>query len=232
MYSIATIAVSLYSLQIYITEVGFHAAPPSPLDLMSEYYAQSWYYSTARSETIIKCLQATKNYLDFFLALPNEAILNFCLPDLFRLVYAVLVLGTFTTGCGSPTLDDAHMREASGMLYYLDGLNTKTSSMITHTGSEENRDYMWHMRCIFQKTKTWYSCIAAQSRSSGYLGLDSRYLSFMNILPGILGKCTDESTILSRHTEGNTETEYSASQPWPDGMSEFRLIVDHPVILN
>jgi len=215
-----------------MTEVGFHATNPSPFELMSGDSAQSWYYSNARKEVLISCLQAAKDYLDFFLALPNKAILKFSLPDFLRLMYAVLVLGIFATDCGVPTLDGAFMRNASDLSHYLDALNTKTTSMITYTGSEENRDFVWHMRCIFQKTKSFYSFNDAPSPPFENPRLDGADMGFMNLLPSVLGKCNDSLAILPKPTEVNADAEYVGIQPWSDLTWALHQIVDHSYTFN
>jgi hypothetical protein len=107
------LSMSYHFLRVYINEVGFHASPPSQIELISgQSSLEAWYFSNARNESLIACLQAAKNFLDRFIELTPHQTVDFILSDYLRLVYAVLVLGRFTTGCDCPAFD------ASSSMYF------------------------------------------------------------------------------------------------------------------
>jgi len=214
-----------------MTEVGFHAKPPTPFELLSKYSAKPWYYSTARNDTLLSCLQATKNYLDLFLTFSNEVILNLGLLEYLRLVYAILVLTSFSNGCDAPTVDHEYMRNAANLSYYLDVLSSRTGSMITYTGSEENRDYMSYLRCKLQ-TNSWFSSNSEKSQFAECVLPNSGNKGFMDILSNSEGTCFDELTLSSKRMEGNAGTENLVSQPWPFVMSDFHLNAVHPTTMT
>jgi len=184
---------SYHSLKVYMNEVGFHASVPSPRELMSGNSSQTWYYSAARNEILIACLQSTKSYLDYFLTLSSSELFNFTIPDFLRLIYAILILSRFTSGCDAPTLDVGYMRKTANLGYYLDSLIFKTDSLITHDGAKERQDCIYLVRSLFQGSKLWYNRVIGETASAAFGETEIPELSFMDILPSILGRCVDLS---------------------------------------
>ncbi len=172
----------LYVVRIYVNEVGFHATP-LPEEMMSpQLSARSWYQSTARNETLIRCLQASKDYLDRFLSFPAEAPMSGTLPDILGYVYAVLVLGAFATSCDAPHLDVLQIREMANYDYYLNSLVSKLSKAIASRPPGANT-YLQHVYALFQQTKVWYAQILMDPSIDGFANIGSPGFSFMDILP-------------------------------------------------
>lgn len=185
---------SYHFLRIYISEVGFHASPPSPLELMSgQSSLKAWYFSSARNESLIACLQASKNYLDRFIELTPRQTIDFILPDYLRLVYAVLILGRFTTGCDCPVLDASYVRKTANMGYYLDKLIGKANDLIMLSPDGDVNDTFYHLRKLWEQSKQWFNEIAIDPACARECSLGQPELNFMDILPSAIGKCVDFS---------------------------------------
>ena len=173
-------------MKTWVAEVGFHAKPSTIFSPESD---QSWYYSLARCEALLSCLQASKDYLDYFLTLSSEVVLGYTLPEYIRLVYTVLILVRFTTGCDSPLLNDENMRESADLPRYLDALIRKFNTMITYQDSEEVRNYIWRLRSLFKMYKTVYN----QEELSKMYGIlkeaDGSDSNFPSIMSSLVGEC-------------------------------------------
>lgn len=167
-----------------MNEVGFHAKVPSAGDLLSGQSAGAWYYSTARTESLITCLRASTEYLDYSLALSPEDFIDFTMDSLLRLMYGVLIHGRFATGCDAPCLDATQLRETSKLSYYLDSFVNKTESLL-----KSSQGYRYHIHKIFVGSKLWYEQMLAQLPLVGFDDCNLLKLEFMDILPSILGSC-------------------------------------------
>jgi hypothetical protein len=122
--------------------------------------------------------------------LPSQELLSFTLYDFVRLIYVVLVLGRFSSGCGSPTLDPGFMRESANFEHYIVQLICMTEPLIEFSEGEERVDYMWHVRRLFQASK---ACLDRVSSDIFSLGTTEPELAFMEIFPSIIGRCVDLS---------------------------------------
>jgi hypothetical protein len=213
-----------YSLRIYVNEIGFHARSPNPLDMVSGGYTlQAWYYSAARNECMMRCLEASKDYLDRFLSLPSRQIVNFTLPDFIRLVYSMLVLGAFASGLDAPTLDVAHVRQAANLDYYLDSLVDKTGKIIKAGNIGNCCDYMAKLNDLFTQSKVWYGQITNEPSAIGYCILGRADFSFMDIISTIIGRCVDFSGICS---EGSDEQWTDLFAEWSGDLDLSSIPID------
>jgi hypothetical protein len=172
-----TIAMAYQTNKIYLHEVGFHSSIPNHFDSASSY--RRWYFSSARSDALFACLQATKESLDRLLSLPSQELLSFTMYDFIRLIYTVLVLGRFSTGCDSPNLDRTESQSQASFEPYIVRLITMTEPLITVSEGEDRIDYMWHVRRLFQVSKVW---IDQFSTGLPLTGLESE-LCYMDVLP-------------------------------------------------
>jgi hypothetical protein len=175
-------------VNIYINEIGLHATRPGPVPSIAD--AQSscreWYYSVARTDALVACIESAKKYLDAYLMLPKSEVFQNTIMEEIKLVYTILIIGRFTSGFDSPFLDPSYLREAAKLGYYMSALIERLSEIITFNGNGRERiDYFWHFRRIFQHTKNWHE---EQVRGGFYTTLetnglpDCMDLSFMDIL--------------------------------------------------
>lgn len=121
-----------YHLCTFVNEVGFHKTvlpPPDSRTDQSSYH--TWCSSLTRSEVLISCLTAAKDYLERYLSLPNEALFNATFADHAKLVYNVLILKLFATWAtdNDSTLDAAHIQHSANFLFYTQALVCKFESM-------------------------------------------------------------------------------------------------------
>lgn len=168
--------------KVYLHEVGFHASIPNRFENVADY--QDWYFSSARSDALIACLQATRECLDRLLARPSEELLSFTIYEFVRLIYTVLVLGRFNIGCNSPTLDTTEIRRQASFEPYIIKLITMTDPLITVSEGEERMNYIWHLRRLFQASKVWLDQVSSGALSSQF---SENELCFMSLLPATHG---------------------------------------------
>jgi hypothetical protein len=174
-----------------MNEVGFHAKVPEPFQIHSGQTTRAWYYSPARNESLVNCLQASKDFLDYVLALPSSEFLDFTIPEFICLIYGILVLGRFSTGCDAPCIDAEHMRKSSNLFYYLDSFISKTKTLVTYIGGKMKPDFILHLLRLFMGSKIWYSRIISELEPAGCSDASVSNMSFMNILPAIMGSCAE-----------------------------------------
>ncbi|TAQ88277.1 hypothetical protein B7494_g3380 [Chlorociboria aeruginascens] len=179
-----SISMLYFGIRVYMNEIGFHAVPPSPMDMMpGQSSRHSWYSSVARTEALIRCQDATRDYMDRFLSLPSHELRHFLVTDFIRLVYSVLVLGKFTTGCDAPSLNAAHTRKSANLGNYLDALITKLGGTGAYTSNPLERDCFTHLGMFFRRCKAWYTESLMDPFVSEDTILGCAELSFMEILP-------------------------------------------------
>ena len=208
-----------YNLRIYVNEVGFHAVQPSEMDVMSSTTTlRSWYYSAARNESLIRCLQATKDYLDRYLRLTPEDIANLSLTDIISLVYAVLILGAFATGaCDSQSLDIAHIMQSANLDYYLDSLSEQALQLIAGAKPGSN-NYMSHLYDLMQQSKIWYAQLVKDPTPIGMCLVGRPNFSFMEIIPTIVGRCVDFSGLTTSAISSGL-SDVSSDEQWTEILS-------------
>jgi hypothetical protein len=210
-----------YNLRIYVNEIGFHAIKPSEIEVVSSTTAlRSWYYSAARNESLIRCLQATKDYLDRYLALTLEDIANLTLTDIISLVYAVLILGTFATGaCDSQSLNITHTRQTANLDYYLDSLSDKAFQQVSASIPGSN-NYMSHLYELLQHSRIWYAHLVKDPTPTGMCLVERPNFSFMKIIPMIVGRCVDISS-LTTPAKSSELPDVSSDEQWAEMLSSW-----------
>ncbi|KUJ19994.1 uncharacterized protein LY89DRAFT_716459 [Mollisia scopiformis] len=219
------LTMQLHVTRIHINEVGFHAAAlPQDQMLYPQIRSKSWYYSSARSESLMRCLQACKDFLDHFLSLPSEGIINSTLPDMLGLVYTVLVLGTFAVRIDTPTLDAVQLREMANYDYYISALINKTEHVMAFSGPAGANDYMHHIHVLFLQTKVWYSQVSSDPSVFSTIPEIARPgFSFMDILSTIVDRCVD----FSAATISNSTT---SDEQWTELLSEWSGALEQSTI--
>jgi hypothetical protein len=221
----ASMKMRFYNLRIYVNEIGFRATKPSDMEIMSSTInLRSWYYSASRNESLIHCLQASKDYLDQYLSLTSEDISNFVLTDFMYLVYAVLLLGAFATGdCDSEVLDVAHIKQTANLDYYLDALSDQALHLISVSKSGSN-NYMSHIYGLFQQSKVWYSQMVEDPTPIGLRAVGRLGFSFMEIIPTVMARCIDFSGLTSDVSSGLSEA--SIDEQWSEMLSSWAATQD------
>lgn len=187
---LVTITTFYYTNKVYLYEVGFHTNSPSHPELVvSQANTQSWYYSSVRNDSLIACLQAAKEYVERLLSFPPSAYLNFTLHDYVRLIYVVLILGRFSSGCGSPMLDSTYIRNAANLDHYLIKLIAMLDPLFSSSEEEDIPSYIWHVKRLLLASKAWLNQVSLRSTPEPV----TPELSFMDIFPAILGCAIDLS---------------------------------------
>lgn len=204
---------SFLHLRIFVNEVGFHASAPSESTLLSELSGPSWYHSNARNECLLRCLRASKSYLDTFVALPDSVIAGMVTVELLQLVYAVLILGTFASSVDAPSLDQHQVRQSANLDYYLPSISDRFSRLICVQDPLSN-SYKHHMNTLFQTSKAWYVQTVTDPSPSG----PPRFL-FKDIIGTITGRCAD-------FTAAEAMSEVSSEDQWTELLSEWASSMD------
>lgn len=183
-----------YHTRIFVNELGLHGTPPFEIDILPRMLStgSSWYNSTGRSDSIIRCLQATKEYLDHFLRISPEAIVHFTTPDFLHLIYAILILGSIATTCHSPQLDQAHIRQIAAFENYISALSQKTMqaiATISQTGGTHG--HLKNLHHLWQRSGPWYLQATSRTEMVGISIVDYPDFSFMEIFSTIIRRCAN-----------------------------------------
>lgn len=206
----AQIKLNFHSLRIYVNEVGFHATAPAEFGSLSELSAPSWYSSAARNDCLIRCLKATKTYLEQFLLLPDSEISSMVTFDLLQLVYAVLILGSFSSGFDAPNLDQTQVRKSANLEYYLNAVSDRFTRLISVQDPAAD-SYKYHMNTLFQTSKRWYVQMVTDPSPAGP-GYPRFF--FMDILGTMTSRCADFSTACAM-------SEATLEDQWTEMLSEW-----------
>ncbi|XMA12294.1 hypothetical protein WAI453_005085 [Rhynchosporium graminicola] len=204
----ASIKLSFHHLRIYVNEVGFHAGATAEHDQISRLAAPSWYHSASRNDCLMRCLKATKTYLDHFHLLSDIEISNLVTVDLLQIVYAALILVSFSTGLDAPTLDQHKFRQAANLSYYFDAISSRFAHLISMQDPAANV-YMQYVRMLFQTSRSWYTQMIHDP-----LPLGPPRLLFTDISSTMTGKCSD-SVAADVMPEKNEEVQ------WAEMLSEW-----------
>jgi hypothetical protein len=198
-----------------------------------EMTSTSWYYSAPRNESLIRCLQATKDYLDRYLLLTSQDIANLNMTDYIHNVYAILVLGAFATGAyDSDTLDSTSIKQTANLDYYLDALSTQALQYLAVSEPGGN-NYISHIYDLFQQSKVWYSQLIKDPTPIG-MGIATRpTFSFMEIIPTIMARCVDfsvtfssEKSDVSSAVGGSRLSEVGSDEQWNEMLSNWAASQD------
>ncbi|KAF4624390.1 hypothetical protein G7Y89_g13783 [Cudoniella acicularis] len=213
------IMMSFFAVRIYIYEIGFHAKVPANSESMSTHSNhRSWYFAAARNKTLTRCLQAAKDYLDRFMLLSPPDIFDFMVQDFVQIVYAILILGAFTTPLDAPTLDHEHARETANVGHYLDLMINKIAD-IAIARDDNHNPYLHNFNILLRQSRIWYvqsvnGISAGGSPFSGNTDLD-----FMNILPVITTRCVDWCVAVGQSEEQWAEI----FSNWPSDLSTISM---------
>jgi hypothetical protein len=226
----ASLTLRFYNLRVYINEIGLHVVRPSGKEIM----AHSWYYSTPRNESLIRCLQATKGYLDRYLLLTSEEMANLNMTDYIQSVYAILVLGAFAAGSyDSDTLDCINIEQTASLDYYLDALSAQALQLLAVSEPSSN-NYISHLYSLFQQSKVWYSQLVKDPKPIGMCINRRQTFSFQDIIPTIMARCVDFSgTVSSRKSDvssvvggGSRLSEVGSDEQWNEMLSSWAASQD------
>jgi hypothetical protein len=218
-------------IQTYIHEIGLHTTRPSPSDLpLAQISCRDWYSSVARTETLVSCIDAAKNYLDCYLTLSIEEMHQNTIMQEMDLFYATLILGRYTTGVDSPYLGPEQLREVAQFGHYMTALVNHMSKLITitHDGTEQI-DIYWHCRRIFQFTIDWLQVqikggyFTTLETSGVSECLDLSIVEILHMEQEVFGdpKHAKAPAILPRYEE---QLSHAVEEPWPMSTLDPRVI--------
>ncbi|KAM3081082.1 hypothetical protein ACMFMG_005035 [Clarireedia jacksonii] len=183
---------SYYHLRTYVNEIGLHALrADSDQFLMPQSNRNSWYHSSARTETLIRCLQAAKEYLDVWLNFTSADFDVLIAPNYLDLFYILLLLGKFTEGCDAPTLNGEQIRQAANLRYYLDTFIDKFERMLIYVDGQVQKNSVWNFKLLCEELKRWTIEVSAMPPCSDQPTLNTPCISFTEIVPSIKDLCTD-----------------------------------------
>ncbi|TEY46934.1 hypothetical protein BOTCAL_0310g00010 [Botryotinia calthae] len=185
--------ISYAHLRIYVAEISLNviASDSHQFTTTSSSNRASWYHSSSRTEMLIRCLQAAKDYLDMLLSLTPHEFCCLIAPNYIELFYALLVLGKFTENCDSPSLDGDQVRQAANLRYYLDSLDEKFGNLLAYNNGHAQRNSIWNMKLLCQEVKRWHIRVVSGAPGSDHAILNSVNISFTDIIPSIQGLCGD-----------------------------------------
>jgi len=172
-----------YHLRTFVNEVGFHQVT-APFNFSSDQSThRKWCSSIIRSQILIGCLNAAKEYLERYISLPTEALFSASFADHAKLVYNVLILRLFATWAEDDdlALDSVDIRKSANMLYYMESLVRKFESM-TKIGCDRGllEDYTIYLTQLFRiyENRARQGIEASSSPNSSY-----PEMSVMQLLP-------------------------------------------------
>jgi hypothetical protein len=172
---------------------------------------RSWYYSPARNESLVRCMQAAKDYLTHALSIPSAHYHNLSCAEIIRLVYAILIIGAFATSVDAPTLDRVHTRETTDLNNYLNALIAKVEEVSPKQGDPHNM-HMSHLSNLLLHYKLWFEQIANDPMGIGSGIIERPGFSFADIMPTIMKKCLDWDEMVNSGLEMMSEKD----EGWED----------------
>ncbi|TGO38438.1 hypothetical protein BHYA_0075g00410 [Botrytis hyacinthi] len=198
--------VSYAHLRIYVAEISLNAISSDSHQFMTTASSSrtSWYHSSSRTEMLIRCLQAAKDYLDMVLSLTPLEFCHLTAPNYIELFYALLVLGKFTENCDSPCLDTDQVRQAANLRYYLDSLDEKLESLIVYNNGQAQPNSILNMKLLFQEIKKWHMRIVSGVPGSEHAMINGVNISFTHIIPSIQGLCGQIFTSMADFRPGGS----------------------------
>ena len=196
-----------------------------------EMMSTSWYYSAPRNESLIRCLQATKDYLDRYLLLTSEEMANLNMADYIHNIYAILILGAFAAGDGD-TVDSTSIKQTANLDYYLDALSAQALQLLAVSEPGSN-NYISHIYDLFQQSKVWYSQLGNDPTPIGMSTHGHPAFSFMEIIPTIMARCVDFSVTFSSGKSdvssavgGSRLSEVGSDEQWNEMLSNWAASQD------
>lgn len=211
-----------YSTCIYLNEIGFYCEEPTVIDsaLRRPNSRTLWSSSMTRMEALISCLNAAKEFLDHFLALPSSQIRKFLLPSYISIVYAVLILRRFTISTETQVPSSDKM---ANMEHYISAIFTKFDAMLH--GNQVERDCISHMMMLFRDADSWSKRTATGNpplvEAGAAICIESH--SFMDVIKTFCCPYEDELCSIGQQT--------SLDPPWTDMIRGWSPSVDPQDIL-
>lgn len=171
-----------YHLRTFLNEVGFHRVALPPSNLMSDQASyRTWSSSITRSEVLINCLSAAKDYLERYISLPTEVLLSFSFADIVKLIYNVLILKLFATWAQDDTsLDASHIQKIANMAFYMEAL-VLTFERMSKLGRDRGilEDYTFVLAQLFRT----YESRARDGMAKHFSESNFPDMSIMQMLP-------------------------------------------------
>ncbi|TVY32046.1 Transcriptional regulator [Lachnellula subtilissima] len=206
-------------------EIWKHEPYSSP-DLRTDQSSyHTWCSSITRSEVLISCLNAAKDYLERYLSLPTEALFNATFADHAKLVYNVLILKLFATWVtdGHSTLDAAHIQHSANFLFYTQALVCKFESMgkiYRDCGLLE--DYTLYLAQLFRiyESRARDEMGAKQFSSSSCLNM-----SVMQMLPSN-ASCHGQHSSYDPRSPTVVQTQEHSEEQWADMLVRWSPSLD------
>ncbi|KAM0140925.1 hypothetical protein ACHAO1_002051 [Botrytis cinerea] len=201
-WSNSILRISYAHLRIYVAEISLNVVASDSHQFMATTSPSrtSWYHSSSRTEMLIRCLQAAKDYLDMVLSLTPREFCRLTAPNYIEIFYALLVLGKFTESCDSPSLDDGQVRQAANLHFYLDSLDEKLGNLLVYNNGQAQRNTIWNMKLLCQEVKKWHTRVVSGASDSDQV----MNLSFTHIIPSIQGLCGDLLTSMAGFNTGES----------------------------
>ncbi|KAF7940983.1 hypothetical protein EAE99_000620 [Botrytis elliptica] len=206
--------ISYAHLRIYVAEISLNAiSSDSHQFTNTSSNRASWYHSSSRTEMLIRCLQAAKDYLDMVLSLTPLEFCCLTAPNYIELFYALLVLGKFTEGCDSPSLDGDQVRQAANLRYYLDSIDEKMENLLVYNNGQAQRNSIWNIKLLCQEIKKWHTRIVSGVPGSEHTIINGVNISFTHIIPSIQGLCGELLNSMADFRPGGSSS--------PDAMADW-----------
>ncbi|MCJ1458354.1 hypothetical protein MMC28_008726 [Mycoblastus sanguinarius] len=145
------------SVCIYLYEVSLHVTSP-PRQVPENGGFNQPQSSTALTNLLVGCLEATKTFLDNYLELPAHVVERHSMLEKGYLSHAIVVLIkiAFST---TPGIESLQMRKACNVTYYLDALARLARTIggiSSETAEADHRDSFWQFYEISMRIKAWY----------------------------------------------------------------------------
>jgi len=148
------LAMSIKNLRIHVNEIALHSTP-STFDMMSgNVSCLHWNSSACRTETLARCVEAAKAYLDRYFTLSPDHLRNFSFLEHVKSFYALLTISIYAAGVDSPMAEQ--LQASANMDFYISGVIDRATQLITVQNGEEQVDFFWRFRSILNNTRRWF----------------------------------------------------------------------------
>lgn len=227
----ASLRLAYLNAKVYINEIGFHSAQFSSADTNS-ISLHNWNSSVDRSKTLQRALEATRDYLDEYIILSSDELRKQTCIELGQLVYAITIIGKFTSGVWTPDIDALHFREGAKWHYYMKTLMKRFRGLVTlDENGREHINIFWHCRRLMGHIEKLYE----PQISGGYFttlersGLPDVCMDlFVNkiLLLGTDHEPTEHTTVPAERVPEKDDWSFDTLERW------LSFPVDHDALLN
>jgi len=111
--------------------------------------------SHRRANQLLRCLEATKSCLNFFLQIPPALSTRHSTQERGSLVHAISVLIKIAF-CSDTGLDNFSLREACNVTYYIDALAGHIGGTCANDSDDDNPDSCSAIKAMAERVKDWY----------------------------------------------------------------------------